>query len=76
MPSAPKEGLGELHGSAESYCYGIHGVCCYESISHHNYLICPFFKLDNKVECLTRPSLIQLHFLLSLAEDWSPSLIN
>lgn len=76
LPSAAEEGLGELHGSAESYRYGIHGACCYESISHHNYLIYPFFKLDNKVECLTRPFLIHLHFLLSLAEEGSPSSIN
>lgn len=73
---AAEEGLGVLRGSTESYCYGTHEACCYESISHHNYLICPFFKLDNKVECLTRPSLIQLHFLLSLAEEGSPSSIN
>lgn len=59
-----------------SYCYGIHGACCYESISHHNYLICPFFKLGNKVERLTGPSLIHLRLLPSLAEEGSPSAIN
>lgn len=76
LPSAAEEGLGELCGSTESYCCGIYGACCYESISHHNYLICPFFKLDNKVQHLTRSSFIHLHFLLSFGVEGSPSSIN